>query len=288
MKTYLDCFPCVLRQTLEAARIATSDESKQRDILNRVLELLTGLQLEVAPPEIAQSAHRLIRRISGNPDPYAKIKRESNQYALQFLPELRAVVKKAEEPLNMAVRIAIAGNIVDYGANNGDFDLEEELRSAAESTFGVDHYEHFKTDVLQAKSILYLGDNAGEIVFDMMMVELLKKLSPAVITFVVRGCPVLNDATMQDSDFIGLSRLVQVIDNGSDAPATILSQASPELREGFHQADVIISKGQGNYETLNNVNYNIYFLLKVKCAVIARDIGAPAGSYVLVNPRFLL
>jgi uncharacterized protein with ATP-grasp and redox domains len=281
MKTYLDCFPCMLKQALEAARVATPDTARQREILNRVMGLLMELRLDASPPEIARKTHRLIRELSGNPDPYKDQKHDYNERALALLPGLRAQVEQAEDPLELAVRFSIAGNVIDFGAMASGFDFDSEWKNADRAQFGVSDYEAFKADILKARSILYLGDNAGEIAFDRLLVEVLKQMSTAEITFVVRGDPVLNDATLEDARFVGMDRLVPVMDNGTDAPGTVLTEVRPEVRNLFEAADVIIAKGQGNYETLNDASGNIYFLFQIKCPVIGRSAGAEVGKYML-------
>lgn len=285
MKTYLDCFPCILKQTLDAARVATEDAARQREILNAVMMLLTEVEEDRTPPQIAQKAHRLIREISGHPDPYAAKKREYNERALTLLPQLRAMVEEAEDSLELAVRLAIAGNVVDFGATGGNFDFDREWREADRAESGVFDYEAFQSDIPKADSILYLGDNAGEIVFDRLLIEQTQRRSKARVTFVVRGEPVLNDATLEDARFAGLDRLVDVIANASDAPATILSEVDPQVRRLYESADMIIAKGQGNYETLSEAEGNLYFLFQVKCPVVARDTGAEIGKYMLLHSR---
>jgi hypothetical protein len=273
----------MLNQALEAARVATTDPVRQREILNRVMGSLMDLRLDASPPEIAREAHRLVREISGNRDPYAGKKHEYNTRALELLPRLRARVEQAEDPLELAVRLSIAGNVIDFGAKASGFDFDKEWQNADSAAFGVFDYDAFKTDALKARSILYLGDNAGEIVFDRLLIEVLQKVSAAEITFVVRGRPILNDATLEDARFVGLDRLVPVVDNGNDAPGTVLAEVRQEVRTLFGAADVIIAKGQGNFETLSDSPGNIYFLFQVKCPVIGRSAGAEVGKYMLVR-----
>ena len=207
MKTCLECFPCMLNQALEAARVATPDTARQREILNRVMGLLMELRLDASPPEIARKSHRLVRELSGNPDPYKDQKHEYNTRALALLPSLRVQVEQADDPLDLAVRLSIAGNVIDFGAMASGFDFDREWKNADKARFGISDYEAFKADILKARSILYLGDNAGEIVFDRLLVEVLQQISKADITFVVRGEPVLNDATLEDARFVGLDRI---------------------------------------------------------------------------------
>ena len=137
-------------------------------------------------------------------------------------------------------------------------------------------------DAANAQDILYLADNAGEIVFDRLLIE---QLPMQKITVVVKGFPIINDATMEDAVAAGLTEIVSVIDNGSDAPGTILEICSDAFVSRFEQADLIITKGQGNYETLSDIDKNIYFILKAKCPVIASDLGCPIGQMVLINKR---
>ncbi len=285
MKTYLDCFPCVLRQSLDAVRVATSDPAVQRRVLDEVMRLLTELELDVSPPEIAQKVHRVVRRVSGEEEPYAGIKRLYNERALRLIDALRPDVEGAPDPLERAARLAVAGNVIDFGAEGKAFDLERECRAVLEAEFARYDYADFRRDLLEARALLYLGDNAGEIAFDRLLVEEIRRLSRAEITFVVRGRPVLNDATLEDARFVGLDRLVRVIDNGSDAPATVLSEVRPEVRRLFETADVIIAKGQGNYETLNEEPADLYFLLKAKCPVLAAEAGVKVGEYLIARGR---
>lgn len=283
MKTFLECFPCVLRHALDSARVATGDEVKQRAILNRVMAFLQKLPAETTPPEIAQSVHRFIRKTTGLPDPYIEKKQHQNEQALSLVPACEKWIAEASDPLAVAARLAVGGNVIDLGGLANEYDLEAEITAVLKADFGVWEYERFKQDVLRCRSILYLGDNAGEIVFDRLLVQVLQNISSAKITFVVRGGPILNDATMEDARRVGLDRITRVMENGSDAPGTILSEVSTEVRDHFEKADMIISKGQGNYETLSETPGNIYFLLKVKCPVVARETGAVQGTYLLAR-----
>jgi uncharacterized protein with ATP-grasp and redox domains len=198
---------------------------------------------------------------------------------------LKEKIARSLNPLETAVRLAIAGNIIDFGPNSR---LEDRhVRDAITHAFrakrlGLDE-EDFRTAVMKADKILYLADNAGEIVFDRLLIE---QLPYEKITLVVKAGPIINDATMNDARAAGLTDLVEVIDNGADAPGTILEICSEEFRRRFDQADLIIAKGQGNYETLSNVDANILFLLKVKCPVIARHLGSELDSLVLQAADF--
>ena len=281
MNVYLDCFPCFLRQTLEAARMSTGNEAVQRQILDEVMKRLVRFPLDVTPPQVGRIIHRLIKEITGKEDPYQKVKRRYNEMALEMYPELCERVQASEDPVLTAVKLAIAGNIVDFGALSGNFDLEQVVEETLSSDLALDDYEPFRRALERAGHIVYLGDNTGEIVFDRILIEHLLKLRRVQIIFVVRGAPIINDATMEDAHFVGMDRVVQVISDGSDAPAMVLSECSPEVSEAYHAADMVIVKGQGSYESLSDERGPLFFLLKAKCPVVAGDLGVQVGGLIL-------
>ena len=276
MKTYLDCFPCLLRQALEAARMAGADEERQRLILDRTMALLQGASLESKPPEIGDGVHRIVRQLTGDDDPYAAVKAESTREALRLYPRLKALVAEDGDRLERAIRIAIAGNVIDF-ATGADFDIEEGLERILNQPFAINDIAAFRKALSEARSVLYLGDNAGETVFDRMLIEALD----VPVIYAVKGGPIINDATVDDALAAGLDEVAEVVSTGSDAPGTILSRCSAEFRALYERAELVIAKGQANYETLSEEGGQLFFLLKVKCPVIARDIGAPVGSIVL-------
>jgi uncharacterized protein with ATP-grasp and redox domains len=276
MKTYIDCIPCFLRQTLEILRSAVDDEEARWEIMQRVLTEVSQYDLRRTPPEIGAFIHALVREKTGVADPYRQAKDHSNRLALELYPSLRQRVTSSADPWETSLRLAIAGNIIDLGFKK-DVNLADIQRSIDESlvqSLPDGASQRLKEAVTQAKSILYLGDNAGEIVFDRVFIEGMPKEK---ITFVVRGHPIINDATMEDAQAVGMTDLVHVIDNGSDIPGTLLSGCSQEFIEHYNRADLIIAKGQGNYETLDDPGKSICFLFRVKCPVVARDAGLEMG-----------
>ena len=276
MKTYLDCFPCFLRQALEAARMAGADEERQRLILDRTMALLQDASLESKPPEIGDGVHRIVRQLTGDDDPYAAVKAESTREALRLYPRLKALVAEDGDRLERAIRIAIAGNVIDF-ATGADFDIKEGLERILNQPFAINDIAAFRKALSEARSVLYLGDNAGETVFDRVLIEALD----VPVIYAVKGGPIINDATVDDALAAGLDEVAEVVSTGSDAPGTILSRCSAEFRALYERAELVIAKGQANYETLSEEGGRLFFLLKVKCPVIARDIGAPVGSIVL-------
>lgn len=281
MKTSLDCLPCFLRTALDAARMASVDSIVLERTMRILLRWLSEMDMDASPPVVAQRIHRRLRDLTGVDDPFRAAKEQQNRMALNFLHELKGEIETALDPLAMAVRLAIAANIIDLGAKTGltNDDMLSELAKAVKEPV-VGDLEGFRKDVAQAHHILYLADNAGEIVFDRLLIE---QLLPVRVTVAVRGKPVINDATMADARAARLHELVEIIDNGSDAPGTVLSDCSQEFIRRFIEADLIIAKGQGNFETLSDEPYNIFFLFKAKCPVIADHIGLPVGTHVLVH-----
>lgn len=280
MKTYFDCMPCFIRQALDAAKLATDDEQIHEQVVREVLRLASDLDMSQSPPAIGQQIHRLIRELVGEDDPYHRIKKRFNDLALKLYPELRKQIVGSQDRLETAIRLAIAGNIIDFGVNSSvdESDLHKAISESLVADFDNLHLESFRDAVGQAEDIFYLADNAGEIVFDRLLIE---QLPYEKVTVVVKGKPVINDATMEDAGAAGLTRIVEVIDNGSDAPGTILESCSEEFRRRFADADLIIAKGQGNYETLSDVEKDMFFILKVKCPVIAQHLGCEVGQMIL-------
>ena len=279
MKTYFDCIPCITRQALDSVRLVTPDETVHEHVLREVLRAAAEMDLRRTPPEMAQWIQRRIREQIGGSDPYLRIKDRFNRLALEMYPTLQEWVRKAVIPMEMAVRLAIAGNVIDLGVHSrlSEAQVRESVMHALSASLTADVGE-FSRAVSNAERILYLADNAGEIVFDRLLIE---QIPPGKVTVAVRGVPVINDATMTDAEDTGMTELAEVIDNGSDAPGTILDDCSQSFRDRFDEADLIVAKGQGNYETLSEVDKQIYFLLKAKCPVIARDIGCQMGEMIL-------
>jgi uncharacterized protein with ATP-grasp and redox domains len=212
-------------------------------------------------------------------DPYRELKAQSNQLALEWLPGLNAKVRGAADPLEMAIRASIAGNIIDYGAKQQVTlsCIEDAMVRSLAVTLDADTLDAFRTEIAAARSILYLADNAGEIVFDRILIE---QLPVEKVTVVVRGAPIINDATREDALAAGLNDLVDVVDNGTDIPGTVVDECSPEIQERFRTAEVVIAKGQGNYETLLCAGRPIYHLFVVKCPMVARLAGRPIDTPV--------
>ena len=283
MKFHCDCFQCIAKHALESARLVTKDERVHMRVMREVMRNSADIDPRMSPPAMVQLAHRAIRRSVGDPDPYREAKRRHTRMALSLLPTLERRVRRAKDPFEMAVRFAIAGNCIDMGTRLeiGPKHVLDTLERAAKAPLEGDARK-LAAAARGAGSILYLADNAGEIVFDRLV---LARLPKGKTTVAVRGGPVINDATMEDARASGLMDVVPVIDNGSDAPGTILRDCSSGFKKRFREAGLVIAKGQGNYETLSDAGRRIVFLLIAKCGIICDSLGMRQGDMVIRDHR---
>lgn len=284
MRTYFECVPCFVRQALDASRMVTADAAVHERVLRETLRLVAEMPFDRPPPWLGQRIHKLLRDATGHADPYRDVKRHSNALGLQLYPALKQRVRASAAPFAAAVRMAIAGNVIDFGCRNqlGDGEVLEAVNDAMDGLVDESAVAALRHALDGAQDILYLADNAGEIVFDRLLIE---EMPLERVTLVMRGSPVINDATREDAEAAGLDALVQVIDSGSDVPGTILEACSPSFRTRFAECDLVIAKGQGNYETLSGEHQDMFFLFKAKCPVIARDVGSEVGQMV-VHPHY--
>ena len=276
MRTYIDCIPCFVSQALRAGRIATSDEPKLKKLLDEIGLMLRDVPLESSPPETGMLIYEKVREITGVFDPYKELKRASTEKALALYPALKKKVEKSNDKLLTAIRIAIAGNVIDFGVNR-NFNIEEEIAKVLKKDFAIFDYDEFKAHLDKTDEILYIGDNAGESVFDRILIETMKK----PVIYVVRETPVINDVTYEDALQAGIDKVATIISSGTSAPGTVLETCNAKFKEIYKNTKFVISKGQGNYEGLSDENQPIFFLLMAKCWVIANDIGVNEGDIIL-------
>lgn len=280
MKTNLDCIPCLVRQAAEAVRLSVADESRQADIMRSLLPQLMGSDWTRSPTVVAQHLHRYIRKETGNSDPYRAYKERMNRLALELLPCLQREVRVEEFPQTALVRLALAGNLIggDPAAGMSEMEIRTALCRACRGDCMMDSAKDLFLAAEQARHILYLTDNAGEIVLDRALLE---ALPVAKIVVGVRGSPIVNDATIADAEMAGLQDIVSVMPNGSDAPGTLLEDCSEEFRRVFEAAELIVAKGQGNYESLYSISKHAFFLQHVTCHCVAAHCGVPVGSMAI-------
>ena len=284
MEAFVECVPCVMRQALEAALHATVDRTVHEEVLRRTALTLSRVDLREPSPVIIAAVHRIVREVTGLADPYAEAKSTCNHKALALYPRLKDVVRRSDKPLETALGLAAAGNMLDFIVDSGAdrTDLVNVMAASLSDPFPARIVSEFQEAVQAARNILYLGDNAGEIVLDRLLIE---HLPEKRITFVVKGSPVVNDVTRQEAEAIGMTDLVRVIDNGSDLPGTVLRYCSEPFRKEFLRADLVISKGQGNYESLSDADKDIFFLFKAKCAPIAEHLRCEVGRSIFRRTR---
>jgi len=284
MKPHLECVPCFLRQASEAIVMSTDDEVVREEALREVMNYFLYEEWSKTIPELGTNVHRIVKRVTGNKDPYKQLKDKSNEIASKLYQKLEPAVKNSNDPLLTAAKIAIAGNAIDFGPRI-EVDIEKEVQKVLEGKLAIDNINQLKGSAQKSKDILYLADNAGETFFDRILIgELVKR--DANVTYVVKGGSILNDATLRDAEMAGIYSVAKVISTGTDCTGVLFSECSEHFLREFENSSLVISKGQGNYESLNDVkNKEIFFLLKIKCPIIAEDIGAKKASTVL--KRFL-
>lgn len=283
MKSQPECLACMFRQALNTARVATHDTRKHTRILNELANVLPSLDMKRSPATNSQPVYDIVSRITGVRDPYARQKRETNQAAMDLLPGLEATVHRSADPLKAAVHLAVAGNIIDLGIGHA-FNLRKDVARIMKQPFAIDHFSAFKRDLKPGRTLLYLGDNCGEIVFDRILVEQLLARRVKVV-FAVKSGPIINDALMEDAEWAGITELCPVIETGSNDIGVGWKRASRLFRRHVAQADIILGKGHGNFETCAGRRGNYYFLLKAKCDIVAAELGVKTGATVFKHER---
>ncbi len=283
MQTHLDCIPCFLHQSLEAARMATADESKHEQVMKQIMEYLGSIDFTKSPPEISRGVHAIVKQVTGIKDPYQQVKKQANEEAQKQLPQLKKMIDEASDPLLMAVKLSIIGNVVDFGTMNR-YNVMDIIENIASHPFDDAGYTLFKRRLEQASTVLFLADNTGEIVFDRLLIQQLHHKNKS-ITYVVKNNPIINDATKTDAEDVGIDEFAHIVtgDEGTSysSPGLVLKYTSKTFTKLLKESDLVISKGQGNYEALNDLDREIFFLLMVKCPLVSKSIGIEVGTMVL-------
>jgi len=290
MKTYLECIPCFFKQAIEAARLAGASRKTQRKILNKIARSIPKISYSASPPEMGGIIYGTVCKFTKRKDPFKGIKERSNRLVLRIYPALKNKVAHSQDRLLTAVELAIAGNIIDYGIKNTlDVDAEikrilsEEHKAIKREGKRLFNYPRFKRILKKAKTVLYIGDNTGEIVFDRILIEEIRNIySDKRIIFAVRGKPIINDALAEDARKCGIDKVAEVISSGLGIPGTKLELCSAEFRRIFKKADMIISKGQGNFESLSDQTKDICYLFMAKCPIVAKDVKCDLGDVILL------
>ncbi len=268
MRFSLECLPCYMRQTLESAKFITSDQTIHEKLMRNALVILAQFDVNETDFETHRNLYKLIKSYCPNGDPFLSFKKEFNDICLELENYLNDLIVKSEDPFESAIRISLAGNLIDTGIGTS-LNREKLIKTIDDSLnqkINKDHIDHLKKSILQSKKILFIGDNTGEIVFDKIFIQ--NCIEKDKVTYVVRGGPAMNDSTIEDARYVGIDKIVKVITTGIALPAASLSLSSEEFKKEYYSSDLIISKGMGNFEALMDEKDNIIFLLKIKCEVV--------------------
>lgn len=275
MQILLDCIPCMLKQALEASRLATNNVKIQEIIIKESLEILSDYKSYRTSPELARAIHQSIKTNTGIYDPYAKVKEKDLAAAKSVYSSIKEFLISKQNQLYWALKIAATGNNID-AAIYGNINIADCIKSELKKEFSISDIDLFQKKLSKANSILIIGDNTGETIFDKVLIENIPEIE---VTYALRSEPIINDATMEDAIASGLDKVANLISSGCNAPGLILKECSAEFLTVYNNADIIISKGQGNYEALSEEK-NIFFLLKAKCPMIAGRLNVNLNDYI--------
>lgn len=273
------CQECMAGAVDRIARLHELPAERRNALLAEVRALVAGAPAGTVMPQVARGLGKILSAYLGTNDPFRELKQTANRRAAELAPELRGRLRQAADPFAAATRLALAGNVMDFAYRDAP-DLRAAIDRLADGPLGIDDTESLRAELSLAREVLYLGDNAGEIWCDRLFLE---RFPPNVaVTFAVRSAPALNDATLADAAQTGIDELARVIPSGSDAPGTLPELLTAEARLLFDGADVVIAKGQGNFEALyGRVTRPLYFLFIVKCAHVEKIVGHPVGTGIL-------
>ena len=275
------CVGCIINQSYKVASTINASEQLTFKLTSTVEQLSKNFSYKKTPPEIAADVYEVMAKIAKKKDLYDEVKRHSTQKALSFIPLLQEKLLQTNDKLLTATKIAVAGNVIDLAAEV-EFDLHEELENIFHTNFAHNDFEVLKVQLENAKTVLIIGDNVGEHIFDYLFIQTLQKLYPNIeFSYMVRGNPIINDVTIKEAKETGFDILCNLIDSGVNTPGFIYNRANTKAKDFFDTADLVISKGMGNYECMSpSHRTNICFLLKIKCSVVAQSLGKNIGDIV--------
>jgi uncharacterized protein with ATP-grasp and redox domains len=275
------CVACIINQSRRVADAIHADEALQKRLVGTVEKMAPNFSFSETPPEVASDVYETMAELACKSDLYDEVKTHSTLKAKRFMPELRETIAGADDRLLAATKAAVAGNVIDLAAEVS-FDLHEEVEKIFETPFAINDFERFRSALEAAETLLYIGDNVGEHLFDYLYIETLQQLYPGLrISYMVRGCPIINDVTMQEALEAGFDALCDLVDSGVNTPGFVYGRANEKSRKLFDSADLVLTKGMGNYECLFPApREGICYLLKVKCQVVANSLGAEIGDLV--------
>lgn len=280
-----ECVSCLVKKQI-GRYPAEAERAVKIEYMQSVLRTIADVPTTMSAPEVMDEIYRIQERMFGAGKDYSRIKEHFNSLMLELAPSVQMEIGKSASPLKTAVQYAMMGNYIDFAAMDSvdENKLIQMLSKAADTPVREDTLLAMEADLKQAKELVYLTDNCGEIVLDKLLIQEIQKLYPDIeITVIVRGKPVVNDATIEDAEQVGLPEMVRVIDNGSSVGGTCIEGISEEAKNHINGADIIISKGQGNFETLQKCGLNVYYIFMCKCSMFADRFGVPLYSGILIN-----
>lgn len=286
-----DCIPCILRMIISSLKKLPLDENSVTALYTEILEIpaLRGLQWNTTSAEVIEVAWKKIVKTVNSPDPFYAEKLSQNEKIMALYPFLEKMVNTAPDPLKRAVKLSILGNSMDLMVADTALTIENSISEKIKAPVSNTNYSKFRQQLQTSRHLLIFGDNAGEIVFDKLLIETIKKTYEIEVVFVVRSIPTLNDATLTEAKAVGIDQIAKVIENGIDGPlpGTLLRRCSNQVQDLVRQSDLIVSKGGGNFDTLDeerkHLNKNISFLLLSKCEPYYQHFGINLYQPILVN-----
>ncbi len=288
MKIYPECYNCFITQAIRTSRIHTNDNNKVLEVVQSVVRILTNINHQLPPPVISENVYKTIRTVLGIDDPYKEIKKKYNDIAMNYEHFARVRIKASKDPIFCALKLSLAGNIIDFGGEMDTFSVEETINDTIHNGFYKNDTDLFKYDLKNAGSLILIADNSGEIVFDKILIETIKNLYPTLETYVfVRGGAIINDALLEDAIYVGLDKIAKIISAPRAIPGFWPKYCNAECKKVWEKADIVISKGQGNFETLSEIgDKRVYFLFIVKCRVVASFLKLKKFSKIFMKNIF--
>ena len=282
MRLKPDCIICNLNIIFRTLKIINKDENFLIENMKKVIGGISKVNKKLFPPELGEIVYKIVINSTNVKDPYKDIKRKQNNLILNNYFNLRQTILNTKDPLFEAVKFAVIGNVIDFGIKEV-VDFEEDIKNSFKKRIVINDYNLFERDLKLSKRILYIGDNSGEIVFDKLLISLIKEIYPDIdITFACRSEPIINDVLIKDALQVGIDEYAEVISSGMNLPGTILRYVNNEFMEELRRSDLVIAKGQGNFEGLEEEKMEkIYFLLKAKCKVVADYLGCRVGDLII-------
>jgi len=281
MKIDKECIDCIINQSRRVAEAIHADELLREEIVFNAIQMSKSFSTQESPPEVATPLYEKMAELAGKKDLYDEVKKTATLKALNFVPLLQKKIENSSAPLFTATKIAVAGNVIDLAAEV-EFDLDEELEKIFHTEFAINDFVFLQKKLSKASTLLYIADNAGEHIFDKIYIEVITKLFPNLqITYMTRGGPIINDVTFEEAQEAGFEEVCTLVSSGVNTPGFVYSRANATSQKLFDEADVIITKGMGNYECLSeSERKNLFFLLKVKCNVVARALNKSVGDII--------